>query len=217
MKIYSMILLAIATAITLVAVAAGAIVILRAKYGSNNPVFQLARIGVLWVAAILLLLLGGLTFFTVTDWTSTALQVSLEKTWTWAKSNRMMASILLWSASILTVLLLNYLGSCTMSVAFIVATLHVWATYTIWANPVWPTIKAVVLLIVIVCYEGDCGFQRLQVNKPDHSVPVCEPERQIQGAEVPESAGPAEVLGNIIADCADKIGSIGGVVESADK
>lgn len=201
MKEYTFIILITAAMITIMAVSAAAIVCLRAKYGSESPVFQLSRIGILWAAAIVLLLLCGASFFAVTDWTSKTIMAVFTDVVLWAKANRLMASILLWSVSVLALLLFKHLEICTAALTIIIATLHVWATYIIWANPAWPTVKAVVFAIIIGCCADSFDvLERHSARIPAHA------DRETHDDEaIEQDTSAIGVLGGMIAECAETV------------
>lgn len=241
MQTYTFILLVIAAAITLVAVAAGAIVYLRARYGLDSLQFQLGRIGIVWVAAILLLLLGGLFFATITDWTKAGLSGAIlwlrdgvfESALTYARANRIMASILLWGISLIVTLFLSRLEVFTASVGIATWTLHLWGSYAIWHEPFWLTLKAAFFVVVLVLVFDEGVFQ--DFPKRPHQEPITSPpppdahsqssttesieksaspttHRTIwRRANTTESAAqqpaPADVLNGIIEECADTVSS----------
>lgn len=66
---YVIVILLLAAIITTVAVSAGAVVYIRATHGTSSLTFQLSRIGILWGAAILILILVGALGACVTGWT----------------------------------------------------------------------------------------------------------------------------------------------------
>lgn len=197
MKEYAFIIVMIAAMITLVAVAASATVYLRAKYGSGSLTFQLSRIGIIWVTLILLLLASGFYVLTVTSWTTETISKAFEFTLAWSQSNRLMSSILLWSGSILILMLLHYLGVMTLSLTIIISTLHVWASYLTWGNPVWPLIKSIIIAMVIFCCAGEYEFQKL--TRKQSVTPDGEDAQDTDRRTAPE------VLGDMIAECADTL------------
>jgi len=222
MKEYAIIILIIAVAVTLVAVAAGAIVYLRVRHGSDSPVFQLSRIGVIWATTIALLLLFGLLCATVTGWTTTSISDALAwlegndvigATIRWAQENRCMAAIILWSVSALVLMLLYYLGICTAPLTIIVCTLHVWGTYIIWQNAPWPVIKTIVFVVAIIWAADEEEFQTLprrhDAEPEAFSAPPTGPAEEAQPeAAQPETADhrhPIEVISDLIEDCAETL------------
>lgn len=105
MKEYVFTILMIAAMITLVAVAAGTIVYLRATRGASSLTFQLSRIGIVWFTLIALLLLVGVFGFAVKEWTVGSLSDVVgwfeehdvfHYTLNWMQNNRFVSSVLLW-------------------------------------------------------------------------------------------------------------------------
>lgn len=113
MKEYAFTILMIAAMITLVAVAAGTIVYLRATRGAHSLTFQLSRIGIVWGTLIILLLLVGLFGFTVKEWTVASLgdvagwfkeRDLFHYALYWMQNNRLISSALLWGGGCSTYL-----------------------------------------------------------------------------------------------------------------
>ncbi len=203
MKEYAFIVVVIAAIITLVAVAAGAIVYLRFKHGASSLKFQLSRIGIVWAALIGVLLLGGLHVITVTGWTVGGIKEAFALALAWARVNRMMASILVWSGSVLVLLLLDYFKVCTLSLTIIVSTLHVWASYGIWGEPTWPVIKALFFAGFIFYLADEGCFDKLAKRQPAKSTADDESAAD-QAPDTGRKTAP-EVLGDMIAECADAL------------
>ena len=103
----------------------------------------------------------------------------------------------------------RYLGVSTLSVNIIIAMLHVWVSYLIWQHPVWPFIKAVAFAIILICYEGDVGFQTLgdrTSNPAKIDAPPAEPTDS--GSDDDGTAArraPIEIIGDMVAECAETI------------
>lgn len=218
MKEYAFTILMIAAMITLVAVAAGTIVYLRATRGAHSLTFQLSRIGIVWGTLIILLLLVGLFGFTVKEWTVASLgdvagwfkeRDLFHYALYWMQSNRLISSALLWGGVALLICGTRYLSVSTLSVNIIIAMLHVWVSYLIWQHPVWPFIKAVAFAIILICYEGDVGFQTLgdrTSNPAKIDAPPAGPTDS--GSDDDGTAArraPIEIIGDMVAECAETI------------
>lgn len=176
MKEYVISILLIATMITLVAVAAGSIIYIKARYGVDSLTFQLSRVGILWGVAIGLLLLVGTLCACVTDWTltglsdlfawfvahnpGTALFGYLMKFLKWGYNEHpFVASALLYGAAAIPLAFLYKRQACTLTAAILVALIHAALNAYIWLGATWWFLIQVVVVIVMgVCWHSEGIF-----------------------------------------------------------
>lgn len=169
MKEYTIIILLLAAVITAVAVAAGAIVYIRARYGADSLTFQLSRIGILWGAAILILLLLGALGACVTDWTLNGvkdvgawllehnpvneLRVLLMRFLDWGyDENPWSAWLIVWAVALTVMVFFIQRHLCTPAVASTIVIIALAMSGYIWRGATfWFAGQAVIAIIVMAC------------------------------------------------------------------
>lgn len=215
MKEYVFVLLMLAGMITLVAVAFGAVVYLKYKFGRDTLKFELSRIAITWAAVIALLLMVGCLILTVAGWTSENVAAAFGDVLEWAHQNRIMSEIILWGVTILLIALLVHLNVFTFSSFVIISLLHIWATYAIWnsetAAPwqfIWMFIK-VFLAIVIAAEFDDCdafdSIRRHRQNPDDECTDTSAQPISAQSQERDISQSAIEVVAETIAEHVEPI------------
>ncbi len=150
--------LLVAAMITVVAVAAGVIAYLGSCYERSSLTFQLGRIGTLWGAAILLLILFSILGSLVTDWTGDALA--------WLRRHNVIMQFLdwgrnedpwsahgiLWTLTLTPIGLLYWRRALTPFWLMLIAGLHNSASLYIWVGADTATDGSLAIFKVIVIF-----------------------------------------------------------------
>lgn len=175
MKEYVILILLLAAVITTVAVAAGAIVYIRAHYGIDSLTFQLSRIGILWGAAILVLILIGAIGACVTGWTINSINDAIAwllehnpindlktlvlKFLDWGyKEHPWGAWAVLWCVTLLPIAFLWQRHLCTVAALTGILAIHFCMSAYIWQGAMgWVFVQVIVAIVVVgcMCAEGD--------------------------------------------------------------
>lgn len=176
MKEYVILILLLAAVITTVAVAAGAIVYIRARYGVDSLTFQLSRIGILWGAAILVLILIGAIGACVTGWTINSINDAIAwllehnpindlKTWIsdflyWGyKYHPWGAWAVLWCVTLVPIAFLWQRHLCTVAALTGILAIHFCLSAYIWQGAMlWLLAQVIVAIIAVGCVCSEHGF-----------------------------------------------------------
>lgn len=233
MKEYVISLLVTAAIITIIAVGAGTVVYLGAKYGTDNPVFRLSRIAIVWGMAILLLLLVGVYIALVTDWTVN----SLRDFWAWFSDHSIFTKIwdlfvkyldwsysehpwggwaILWVGTFVPAAMLAQRQAFTQTACASIALLHCAISGYIWQGALAITIIEAIVFVIVFCIclcEGSFDEQytwrqrrKIRQRSAEETAQATQPpEAPADHIDEPDHQHPVQVLGDIIADCAQAL------------
>ena len=182
------------TVVTLFAIAAAAIVALRARWGADSPKFQLSRIGILWATASILIM---------------TCSSMLPEIVAWSKENPWISGVLLWGITALALVVFVLPRSFVLPGILAVATLHTWASYIICNHPAWPIIKAVVFSYCVLMRTLDNGIEVWEIKHKKPTKPSCVRVLlfKILGKD------PSESLCSVADDCIENIAAVAAPVE----
>lgn len=215
---YILTIILLATIITVIAVAAGTIIYIGGRYGRSSLTFQLSRVGILWGAAILLLILMGVLGALVTGWTAESLSdiVAWYKEHNfvmnaldWCYENRAIGLIILWCGTIAAYVFFFQRSTCTAFKGAVIGGLHLAiGAYICQDVPVWPFAKAVIAVIVFFCCAGEFDEPKAYSEKPHAVTPPPHddnPSSPVSDESVPDHHHPTVVLGNMIGELAETL------------